>query len=371
MGIKDFYKTIEQECGEEVLKITSFEDLRGKVVAVDISVFLYKFIRSAGTERWADTFLMLLLLLKKYSIKAVCIFDGPNPPIEKQEEQIKRRESNRKLVEKMEKAKALLEKINPYLPNLPIPSRLVDECREINARARQQDACDYRDNKNIAYFLKLTIERLNKQTVPITEEFKEDAKEIIDALGIAYMEAPGEAEGLCSELAVHHRVDAVLTEDTDVMAYGIPEMWGRVDLRAETVTVLNSKEIHEKIGMNYRQFRDMCIMLQCDYNDRLYGIGYKKIPDLIREHVTIEDVIDNLVETTKFNPKRNYESLKQKRCREIFSIPKQLTSKYTIPYNRPPCERRIRNFLEERTTNYTYEKIADAWEANRVMLIFS
>jgi len=369
MGIKDFYKTIEEE-DPDLLKITPFEELRGKVVAVDISVFLYKFVRSAGPGRWADAFIMLLILLKKYSIKAVCIFDGPNPPIEKQEEQIARRETNKKLVEKMEHARVLLEQTLPYLPNMPIPSRIVSECKIVNSRMRQTDMCDYKDPKSIVYFLKETIGRLNKQTIPITEEFKDDAKEIIDALGISFMDAEGEAEGLCSELAVHHRVDAVLTEDTDVMAYGIPEMWGRVDLRNETVTVLRSKDIHTTFGINYRQFRDICIMLGCDYNDRLYGIGYKKIPSLIQEHGSIEAVISYLQKEAKPVPKRDYNSLKYERCREIFSIPRTLTSKYVIPYNRPPNERRIRNFLEERPTNYTYEKITDAWEANRAILIF-
>ena len=40
--------------------------------------------------------------------------------------------------------------------------------------------------------------------------------------GIPYIQAPGEAEALGSHMCITNEFKALLTEDTDVLAYGIP-----------------------------------------------------------------------------------------------------------------------------------------------------
>ena len=42
------------------------------------------------------------------------------------------------------------------------------------------------------------------------------------------------------------------------------------------------------------QFVDLCILLGCDYVDKIKGIGPKKAIEMVRKHGSIEDVLGNL-----------------------------------------------------------------------------
>ena len=90
MGINHLYQVIKLLCPDQLGSV-DISELVGYKIAVDISIFLYKYVRSAGETVWMNIFILLLCTLKKYGIKAICIFDGPNPPIEKKKEQEKRR----------------------------------------------------------------------------------------------------------------------------------------------------------------------------------------------------------------------------------------------------------------------------------------
>lgn len=45
------------------------------------------------------------------------------------------------------------------------------------------------------------------------------------------------------------------------------------------------------------QFVDLCIMLGCDYCPTIRGIGPKKAFDLIIQHKSIENVLNNIDQT--------------------------------------------------------------------------
>lgn len=49
--------------------------------------------------------------------------------------------------------------------------------------------------------------------------------------------------------------------------------------------------------MDMRQFIDLCILLGCDYCGSIRGIGRVKAYDLIREHKTIENVLQHIDQT--------------------------------------------------------------------------
>ena len=55
----------------------------------------------------------------------------------------------------------------------------------------------------------------------------------------------------------------------------------------------------EGLGMNMDQFIDLCILLGCDYLDPIKGIGPKTALKLIREHGSLEKVIEHLKEEGK------------------------------------------------------------------------
>ena len=55
----------------------------------------------------------------------------------------------------------------------------------------------------------------------------------------------------------------------------------------------------EGLQMTMAQFIDLCILLGCDYLDPIKGIGPKTALKLIREHKTLEAVVEHLKEEGK------------------------------------------------------------------------
>lgn len=56
----------------------------------------------------------------------------------------------------------------------------------------------------------------------------------------------------------------------------------------------NYQKILEGMELTNEQFIDLCILLGCDYCDSIKGIGPKKAITLIKEHKTIEAILENI-----------------------------------------------------------------------------
>lgn len=378
MGIVSLNKVLKQYCSDQLVTY-SLSELPGLIVAVDVSVFLYKYIRTAGEKGWIDLFIMLLRCFKRYRIKAVCIFDGPNPPKEKKTEQECRRGESEKLKTKLKCAKDLLEKVSTL-----IDERRTDEYDDemqsqvkliLSAKGRKVDAVMYHDIFDVRESLRIAISKWSLQTIAITTDHKQKAKDIIDCLGIAQIQADGEAETLCAILCVKGMIDAVLTEDTDVLAYGTPLTFFQLDLRSESVTGVYMPLMLEDLEMTLEEFRDMCILLTCDYNKhnkkmqglrgfppgaknrkRAVGIGWKGAYAMIKEYRRLEQVENYLLDSSP---------LDYRVCRQLFSVPDEILlrgEKVVIPLNKPIDQDRLEKFLKDHNCKVSMKYILDVWK---------
>lgn len=374
MGIKDFYKMIDSLCPEELITLDLY-DLSGMSIAVDISVFLYKLVKTAG-DRWHTNFVSFLCTLKKYRIKCVCIFDGPGFPPEKIEERERRRAQSQKSIDRMLRCEELRELIrSEYIgPGAKqMPEELKEECTLLMNRMK-----GYIDMDKPGFICdKFTeiIDKLKKQTAPITPEHTEEAKEIVKALGLACYHSPGEAETLCAYLAIRGYVNAVLTEDTDVMAYGTPVMLAFKNFKPweGKIHAMVLETILQKVEMNLDEFRDLCILLSCDYNSRAKlpakgkgkkptGIGVAKAINLIQQYRRIEAMEDVILDTTPLN---------YKRCRELFTIPAYEDVFNLTPYNRDPDYAELELLIEKYNIHpKVLDNIQRNWENASSRLIF-
>ena len=127
---------------------------------------------------------------------------------------------------------------------------------------------------------------------------------LLKQLHIPCLQATGEAEELCSFLCRNCYVDLVYSTDTDNYAHGCPFMMS--SLEGNEVTIICLQEILEGLQLTYEEFVDLCIMLKCDYNEKIRNIGIKRAYDLIQRHRKIEGI--------------NYDTscLNYLECRQIF-----------------------------------------------------
>lgn len=123
--------------------------------------------------------------------------------------------------------------------------------------------------------------------VPSASEVKE-CQRLLTTMGIAWVQAPGEADVVCAEMTRRKEADAVLSEDMDMFPQGatvVLRQWShRGGVRVRTSVLLSS------LGLTRAQFLDLCLLLGTDYTPSLPGIGPKKAWKLVQEHVRPEDL---------------------------------------------------------------------------------
>lgn len=404
MGIQDLFKVLGSRCPDHIHDF-HLSQWTGTSAAVDISIFMNKYVKSAGDKLWMNIFFLFLCTLKKHNIKAVCIFDGPNPPQEKIEEQNARREQAAKGVARLKRATEIRNMLlKEYIPkDVPLEEDLQEECQKLLGyysktttedidgeleeitklvnRQKYQKTIDWAESTDVYDSLKELVDRLERQTAPITNHQREQAWDIVKMMGLPTFQADGEAEALCAYMCIHGYVDAVLTEDTDVLAYGTPWMLAFKDykLSDEKVKGIYLPDVLDILGYDMDEFRDLCILLSCDYNKRVKGypptksgkppknpkpksIGWVGALDMIDLHRTLEEC-ENYID--------DIEPLKYERCRELFTpiTDEELISIIqTKPYNMKPDFDAIREFIFREGLTVSVEYIQECWKPVNIII---
>ena len=110
------------------------------------------------------------------------------------------------------------------------------------------------------------IEKMKRYIFSITQVDYDMTKNMFDIFSIPWIIAPMEAETLCSDLCIQKKIDAVLTEDSDVFAYGNPMTILNINIFDDTCTYINYDELLNTIDMMDGSFLDFCILCGSDYN---------------------------------------------------------------------------------------------------------
>jgi 5'-3' exonuclease len=352
MGIKNLHKLLEKY-SKECYQTKHLSEYSYKKVSIDISLYLYKYKAIAG-NRWVESFINLVNSLRKHDIHCVFVYDG-QAPIEKLEEQKRRRDSRENQSKKIAELERQIENFEKH----GIIGSLIEELCEnkVTSLFRQQVVKNY--NINLA---KSKLESMKNMLISITPEDIQLTKELFNVMKIPYIQAPHEAENFCSHMSVYGKVDYVLSEDTDVLAYGTPIFLTKIDTINDTVVEISYNKILEKMEMTKETFTDMCIMCECDYNSNIYLIGPEKSYNLIKAYDNIERVLDHLKTLKNKDGTSKYTDdmflpLKYERCRQMFTTEESLIKDIYIPYCDIPNFQDIENFFFKHNIRYNIEKL--------------
>lgn len=165
------------------------------------------------------------------------------------------------------------------------------------------------------------LKALLKQRVPITPDDIKTIGEFIVSLGVPIYKAPDEAEKFCSFAAASGFAAAVWSTDTDTYCFGAPLIiTDSTYLKGSLVfNVVVVPVILKSMGFTRRQFVDWCIMLECDFNTRMPGVGPVSSLEMMRQ-AQLEDPTSNMLieRAAAANPMLPWDMLNVDRCREIF-----------------------------------------------------
>ena len=229
MGIQ-FLNRFLKENAPNSIKLTSISDLSGKKVAVDISVYMYKY---ASENNLIENMYLMLSIFRHYNIIPIFVFDG-KPPTEKKELLKKRREDKIVAQEEYNNLKMTLETTD----------------------------IDYNEKQDIIN----NMDILKKKFVHICKNDIENVKNLIRAYGATYYDAPGEADELCAMLTIKGKVWGCLSEDMDMFVYGCPRVIRYFSLLNHTIVLYEMKGILQELGITQKELREICVLSGTDYN---------------------------------------------------------------------------------------------------------
>jgi flap endonuclease-1 len=310
-------------------KVIEFKELSGKRVAIDAYNALYQFlsiIRQPTGEPLMDhegnitSHLSGLLYrnanLLEFGILPAYVFDG-KPPSFKKGVVEGRKETRKKAEERWKKA---LERGE------------VEEAR-IHAQAASK----------------------------ISKGMIDDAKRLLDAMGIPVVQAPSEGEAQAAYMTKENSVWAAASQDYDSLLFGATRLIRNITITGKRklprknvyVTIkpeLLDQTVLEKLGLKRRQLVELSLLVGTDYNPKgVEGIGPKKAYKIIKERESIKEAIA-AGDLQKFG----YEEF------EEFFLDPPVTDEYSLNW-RAPDEEGVINFLcSER--DFSPERVKNALE---------
>src|ERR1700722_1746644 len=249
MGIKELYSILLKKHPNVFIE-ENLDKFQNKIIAVDILTFLYKYVRYVGEDGWINMMLLLFYKLQKNDIKFICIFDGKNYPVEKSIEKDIRVKDMQKIEEKYIKVQNLRCKILKDNSNNENQITLKECIQELGTILKRTKINENIVNSIPKFLKELEVieKRLKNQCMKITETYYIILKDMLDCFNIPAITADGDGEKLCSFLCAKGIVDAVLSEDSDVLVYGTPLSLFKINLRKNTIITVNNKVLLKDIG---------------------------------------------------------------------------------------------------------------------------
>lgn len=290
-----------------------FSFLKGKIVAVDALNSLYQFLSSIrqpdGTplmdsKKRVTSHLSGLLYrtvrLLSLSIKPIYVFDGEPPKLKMRE--LEQRKEIKKDAE-IEWKKALSE-------------------------GRLEDA-----------------KKFAQRTSRITDEMIEDAKNLLNFMGIPFVQAPSEGEAQCVYLCKKGDAFCVGSQDYDSLLLGAEKLVRGLTLSGSLeLEMIQLENVIRELGITREQLIDIGILVGTDFNEGVKGIGPKKALKIVREGKLKTLNLDFDIEE----------------IREIFLNPK-VSDNYKVEFKKPNNEKLIEFLCNEH--DFSEERVRKASES--------
>ena len=289
-----------------VRKQVSFDDLKGKIIAVDASIFLYQFLstirqrdgslltdsKGRVTSHLIGLFSRTTNLMTK-GLKLVYVFDGKPPQLKHLTENL-RKQAKEEALKKYESA---------------ISKGFLTEAKKFAQR-----------------------------TSRLTPDMIEEAKKLLKALGLPIVQAPSEGEAQASFMVKNGDAFAVASQDEDCLMFGAHRL-------VRNLSITGRKKVKDKVayqqvlpelikldenlnhlGIDADQLIVLGILIGTDYNPGgIKGIGPRKALALVKRFGHDFDSLFNSVDW-------NYDI----DWKDIFNVIKNMpvSSDYSLSFGR-------------------------------------
>ena len=200
----------------------------------------------------------MISIFRENNIIPIFVFDG-KPPAEKNDTIAFRKKTKTNARDEYYRLKQILDDIDSDVVGSDCDSVNdngnrttveLDEETRAHIPSNRADICTMMD-------------KLKKKFVILKSDHIQNAKMLLQAYGMTYIESPGEADMLCAKLVSKNIVYACLSEDTDMFVYGCSRVLRYLSLTASSVILYDFQEIIKTLD-------DSClksIFLSLAFND--------------------------------------------------------------------------------------------------------
>ena len=234
MGIRGLNRFIQHRCASAISRL-HLREFTGKRIAVDTSIYMYRF---SGEGALLENMYLMCSVFRHYRINAVFVFDGPPPP-----QKTDLIELRRKKKDEAKRQYDALAKIIKEKTRAPGPCSTTTEIDDISE----------------------TMRELKKRFIHLRDCDIADVKELLVSFGFSTIDAEGEADTLCANLSLKKRVDACMSDDTDMFVYGCPVVLRNISLLNHSAVAYNMCEILKLLSLSQSEFKMMCVVCGTDY----------------------------------------------------------------------------------------------------------
>jgi 5'-3' exonuclease len=349
MGIKGLNQLLRNRCPTVFEKIHITEYAYQKI-AVDTSLYMYKFKASVG-DRWLLAFLKFVGCLRKHEIHCVFLYDSGCVK-EKLGERAVRAAARAKIEEKV-------REYEDALVDFDTTGEVAGCLEELHAKAvkgtrRPRFLGTTSSVPNVGVDMDLVrreVERKQKTLVKISSEDFALTKELFDILRVPWYDAPLEAETICADMCKQGLVAGVLSEDTDVLAYGSPVLISTLDSASGVCTRVCHGQILQELELTVDSFLDLCIMSGTDYNKNIPQIGPERACNLIQKYGDIDAIRENTA--------MDVDVLNHARGRDIFKNYERMNG--AVPYCGQPDWEALKEFVSEHDLAMDVDTLHDSF----------
>lgn len=284
-----------------IRKNISFDSLRGKVMAVDASIFLYQFLT---TIRQRDGSLLtdsngkvtshLIGLFSRTAnflsrgIKPVYVFDGKPPEFKHLTNNLRKKAKE----EALKKYEGAIEK--GYL----------DEAKKFASR-----------------------------TSLLTREMVDEAKKLLNFMGVPVVQAPSEGEAQASFIVKRGDAFAVASQDEDCLMFGSPllvrnlsvtlkkKVKGKLIYQSTEPELIILSDVLSHLGISQDKLIVLGILVGTDYNPKgVKGIGPKKALTLVKKFDDFDELFKSVDWDFDFSWRDIFDVIKNMNVSSDYSI---------------------------------------------------
>jgi len=208
-------------------------------------------------------------------------------------------------------------------------------------------------------------QKFGSRALKMTKEMVNEAKELLNLLGIPVVQAEEEGEAQASVMCAKKQLDGVVSQDFDCLLFGAPELYRNIGITGKRKVAGKNFYVEVKpqhialekalgeLNLSREKLIWLGILVGTDFNEKFPRIGPKTALKLVQNNDSLEEIIKE----TKHEPEFDYNQIV-----ELFMNPASRAVSPKELEKHSPDKEKIIEFLVEKH-DFSKERVSNTLDA--------